>query len=149
MISFLFWENNLHITLYSEVLLIAAESIAQTEGVTDEAVSYLTDVRSRAYWETDRSQIESELAVLSKEQFIEEVWKERLRELPLSFKIWPDIQRTRMYPVTSASNPGEINFVNIVGATNPFGKTFEEKHMLYPISLIVRQRNPNITGNGY
>jgi starch-binding outer membrane protein, SusD/RagB family len=143
------WTKDIRINTYSEVLLIAAESIAQSEGVTNEAVSYLSDVRSRAYWKVDRNQIESELAGLSKEQFIREVWKERLRELPLHFKIWTDIQRTRMYPVTTASNPGEVNFVNVIGATNPFGHMFEEKHLLYPIAERVLQSNPKLTSNGY
>jgi starch-binding outer membrane protein, SusD/RagB family len=143
------WGNDLRINTFAEVLLIAAESIARSEGVTDEAVTYLTDVRSRAYWKTERNQIKSELASLTDEKFIEEVWKERLRELPFLFKVWTDIQRTRKYPVTSSSNPGEVNFVNVVGAINPFGKTFEEKHLLYPIATRTQQSNPEITSNGY
>ena len=141
--------KDVSITLYSEVLLIAAEAIAQSEGVTSEAVGYLADVRSRAYWQTEKSAIVAELAGLSKDQFIKEVWKERLRELPLTYKIWPDIQRTRLYPVTSEANPGEVNFVNVVGHTNPYGATYQEKHLLYPISTRVRERNPELTGNGY
>lgn len=141
--------KDININLYSEILLIAAEAIAQTTGVTNEAVQYLADVRSRAYWQTDRSQIESELAGLTKEQFIEEVWKERLRELPFIFKTWSDIQRTHMYPVTSATNPGEVNFVNVIGHTNPYGATYQEKHLLLPIATRVKDRNPEITGNGY
>jgi len=141
--------KNIHINLYSEVLLIAAEGIAQSQGVTNEAVKYLADVRSRAYWQTDRSQIESELAGLTKEQFVREVWKERLRELPLIFRTWPDIQRTRLYPVTSDINPGEVEFVDVVGSVNPYGATFQEKHLLLPIATRVKDRNPEITGNGY
>jgi len=142
-------ERDIKISTYSEILLIAAEAIAQSTGVTSEAVEYLADVRSRAYWNTDRSQIESELAGLSKEQFIEEVWKERLRELPFLFKTWSDIQRTRMYPVTSAENPGEVEFVNVIGHINPYGATYQEKHLLLPIATRVKDRNPEITGNGY
>src|SRR5690606_28250084 len=141
--------KDININLYSEILLIAAEAIAQSEGVTNEAVQYLADVRSRAYWQTDRSQIESELSGLSKDQFIEEVWKERLRELPFIFKIWSDIQRTHLYPVTSATNPGEVNFVNVIGHTNPYGATYQEKHMLLPIATQVKDRNPELTKNGY
>ena len=141
--------RDVEINTYAEVLLIAAEAIAQTEGVTNEAVGYLADVRSRAYWQTDKSLIESELAGLSKDQFIEEVWKERLRELPLLLKVWSDIQRTRLYPATSATTLGEVDFVNVIGYTNPFGATYEEKHMLLPIAIRVRDRNPELTGNGY
>lgn len=141
--------KDVEINVYSEILLIAAESIAQTSGVTSEAVQYLTDVRSRGYWQTDRSEIETELSGLSKDEFIQEVWKERLRELPLIFKTWSDIQRTRLFPVTDASNPGEVTFVNVIGHTNPFGATYEEKHMLLPIATRVRDRNPSLSSNGY
>lgn len=141
--------KNINVNLYSEVLLIAAEAIAQSEGVTSEAVKYLTDVRSRGYWKTDRSSIETELASLDTESFVNEVWKERLRELPLIFKTWSDIQRTRQYPVTSEKNPGQVEFINIIGATNPYGATYEEKHLLLPIATRVRDRNPELTSNGY
>jgi len=140
---------NINIYGYAEVLLIAAEAIARSEGVTPEAVSYLTDVRSRAYWETDRDQIKSELEGLSVDLFIKEVWKERLRELPFYFKTWPDIQRTRLYPVTNPNNSGEVNFENVVGHTNPWGATFKEYHLLFPISKITLQRNPNIIEDSY
>jgi hypothetical protein len=141
--------KNVRIYRYAEVLLIAAEALARTEGVTNEAVSYLADVRNRAYWQTDRNQIESELQGLSEEEFVQEVWKERLRELPLQFKIWPDIQRTRMYPVTDVDNPGEVTFENVVGHDNTFGENFEEHHLLYPLPKRAKDRNPELTGNGY
>ena len=141
--------KDVEINTYAEVLLIAAEAIAESEGVTAEAVQYLADVRSRGYWQTDRSAIETELAGLSKELFVEEVWKERLRELPLIFKTWSDIQRTRLYPTTLASELGEVTFVNVIGHTNPFGATYQEKHMLLPIATRVRDRNPELTSNGY
>lgn len=135
---------------YAEVLLIAAEAIARSEGVTSEAVGYLADVRNRAYWETDRADIVSELSGLSEQAFVEEVWKERLRELPLEYRIWNDIQRTRKYPLTDENNPGEVTFVDVVGQSNVWGKTFEEKHLLFPISNNEMQRNPNLTQNpGY
>jgi len=132
---------------YSEVLLIAAESIARSEGVTEEAINYLTDVRNRAYWKKDRSEVKSELEGLSEEQFVKEVWKERHRELALSFRTWDDIRRTRKYPVASESNAGEVNFVDVIGHTNPFGATYEEEHMLLPISETTLQRNPNLEPN--
>lgn len=142
--------RNLNVTRYSEVLLIAAEAIARSEGVTAEAVGYLTDVRNRAYWTTDRSVIEAELSGLSEQQFVEEVWKERYRELALDFVAWHDIQRTRQYPTTSAGNPGEVTFVNVIGANNNWGQTFQERDLLYPISDDEKQRNENLTQNpGY
>jgi hypothetical protein len=82
---------------YAEVLLIAAGAIARSEGLTAEAASYQADVRGRAYWQTDRDDIVSDLSGLSEQQFVEEVCKERLRELPLKARTWSDIQRARLY----------------------------------------------------
>lgn len=142
--------KNMNVYRYAEVLLIAAEAIARSEGVTTEAVSYLADVRGRAYWQTDRSVIENELSGLSVQDFVEEVWKERLREFSLEWKIWFDIQRTRQYPTTTEGNPGEVNFVNVIGHTNPWGATFQEHHLLFPISDNDLQTNPNLQQNpGY
>lgn len=142
--------NNLHALRYPLVLLIAAKAIARTEGVTSEAVGYLADVRDRAYWQTDRTVIVNQLSGLSEQEFVEEVWKERLRELALEFKVWDDVRRTRQYPTSSEDNPGEVEFVNVIGATNQRGVPFQEKHLLYPISSDEIQRNPELTQNpGY
>ena len=142
--------RNFPIFRYAEVLLVAAEAIAQSEGVTAEAVGYLADVRARAYTKSTKEEIVSSLSGLSKEAFIEEVWTERLRELMLEFKIWDDIQRTRKYPTTTASNKGKVTYVNVVGAKNPWGATFEEKHLLWPLSDQETQRNPELAQNpGY
>jgi hypothetical protein len=135
---------------YAEVLLIAAEAIAQSEGVTAEAVKYLADVRARAYHTTPRAEIEASLSGLSKEAFTQEVWKERMRELVFEFRTWDDIQRTRLYPVTSDSKPGEATFVNLIGAVNPWGQTFKDTYLLWPISANELQRNPSLIQNpGY
>lgn len=143
-------DKDMSVYRYAEVLLIAAEAIARSEGVTPEAVQYLADVRARAYWQTDRSDIVSALSGLSVQEFVEEVWKERLRELPLEVRTWSDIQRTRLYPVTSGANPGEVNFVNVVGQSNNWGKIFQEHHLLLPISQNELDRNPELTQNpGY
>ncbi len=97
-----------------------------------------------------RNTIEAELLAMSEQEFVGEVWKERLRELALEFKLWPDIQRTRLYPVTSEDNPGEVEFVDVVGASNNWGQTYEEKHLLFPIPDEEMQRNPELVQNpGY
>lgn len=87
---------------YAEVLLMAAEAIAHSEGVTPEAVNYLAQVRARS---TSDSQIElsKQLLVLAVNKFIEEVWLERLRELPYEMKQLSDILRTGFYPVDKDS----------------------------------------------
>src|SRR5699024_10383491 len=93
--------KDIRVYRYAEILLIAAEAIARSEGVTSKAVSYLADVRDRAYWQTDRGIVKSGLNGLSEQEFVEEVWKVRYRELALNYKVWPDIQRTRTYPVAT------------------------------------------------
>lgn len=143
-------DKDVNLYRFAEVLLIAAEAVARTEGVTAEAVNYLAEVRSRAYWETDRSEIEAELSALSVQDFVEEVWTERLREFSLEFKLWFDIQRTRQYPVTTEGNEGVVHYVNVVGHTNPWGSVFQEHHLLFPISDDEIQRNPELEQNpGY
>jgi hypothetical protein len=125
-------------------LLIAAEAIARSEGVTPEAVNHLAEVRSRAYWKTDPAQIQAELQALPANEFVEEVWEERFRELVFEFQTWYDIVRTRKYPITSAAANGEITFVDVVGQMNPWGRTFAARHLLLPISEAERQRNPSL-----
>lgn len=135
---------------YAEVLLVAAEAIAQSEGVTAEAVGYLADVRARAYTKKTREDIINELSSLPKQDFIEQVWAERIREFSLEMKIWDDIQRTRKYPSTSESAKGVVNFIDVVGAKNPWGATFQSKHLLWPITDQELQRNPSLKQNpGY
>lgn len=139
--------KNLRVYSYPEALLVAAEAIAQSEGVTAEAVDYLTQVRARAYWTTDPETIRTELAGLSATDFVEEVWKERNRELIFDFKLWFDMVRTRKYP---AGADGDVTFVDLVGRQNTFGQTFEDKHLLLPIADSEIQRNPELTQNpGY
>lgn len=135
---------------YAEVLLIAAEAIARSEGVTSEAVGYLADVRARAYTKKTREEIVNSLSGLSVDAFVQEVWTERIREFIVEFKLWDDIQRTRKYPVTSESNKGVVTFVDVIGAKNPWNATFQEKHLLWPISDQEMQRNPALVQNpGY
>lgn len=140
-------EKDFPIYRYPEVLLIAAEAIARSEGVNAEAIGYVADVRARAYTSVSKETIVAELSKLSKDDFIKEVWAERLREFPLEFKVWDDIQRTRMYPVTSSKTPGVVNFVPVIGATNPWGGTYQEKDLLWPISKNEMQRNPSLVQN--
>ena len=136
---------------YAEALLIGAESIAQSSGVTAEAAKYLAEVKARANMEGKTvAAIATELQALSKDAFIEECWKERLRELPFDFKIWDDCVRTQKFPVISKTTKGEVEFVNLVGAQNASGYTIKSSDMLWPISPDEIQRNPNLTQNeGY
>jgi starch-binding outer membrane protein, SusD/RagB family len=142
--------KDLAIYTYSDVLLIAAEAIALSEGVTDEALNYLTQVRSRAFWKTDANQLKQSLAGLSVEQFVQEVWKERYRELVFEGRQWFDVQRTRMFPVPVGNASGEISFEPVVGHANGKGAIIQEKHLLLPIPTDEIQRNPSLVQNpGY
>ena len=133
---------------YPEVLLTAAEAIAQSEGVTDEAVGYLIDVRERAYWQDDRATLEAEVSSLSAAEFVEEVWRERYRELVFDCRLWFDMLRTRTFPQTAPG--GTINFVPLVGQSNTFGRSFETQHLLSPLPLTEMQRNEMLMQNpGY
>ena len=136
---------------YAEALLIGAEAIAQSSGVTAEAAGYLAEIKARANMEGKTvAAIATELQALSKEAFIEECWKERLRELPFDFKIWDDCVRTQKFPVISKTTKGAVEFVNLVGAQNAAGYTIKDSDMLWPISPDELQRNPNLTQNaGY
>jgi hypothetical protein len=134
---------------YAEALLLAAEAIAQS-GTVAEAAPYLAKVQARAYMNETEATLTAKLAAMSKEAFVEECWKERLRELPFDFKIWDDCVRTQKFPVISKTTKGDVTFVNLVGAQNASGYTIKDSDMLWPISPDEIQRNPSLTQNaGY
>jgi hypothetical protein len=125
----------------AEIYLIAAEAIAQTDGVTDEAVEYLAEIEARASLNKTKEQIKDELLTLSKDEFIQEVWTEKIREFIFENKIWNDITRTRMYPTVIDKR---FTFVDLIGAQNPWGKTFTEEDLYFPICSQEMQRNPEL-----
>ena len=135
---------------YAEALLLAAEAIAQS-GTVAEAAPYLAEIKARANMEgKTAATIATELATLTKEAFVEECWKERLRELPFDFKIWDDCIRTKKFPVISTTTKGDVKFVDLVGANNASGYEIKPSDLLWPISPDELQRNPNLTQNdGY
>lgn len=142
--------KDVNIYRYSEVLLIAAEATAKSGSVAD-AAEYIAEVKARSSLTgKTKDAFKAELSSLSKDAFVQEVWAERLREFPLEFKVWDDITRTRMYPQFSEANKGKVTFVNVVGASNNWGKTFQEKDLLWPLSTNELQRNSLLTQNpGY
>nr|WP_317046049.1 RagB/SusD family nutrient uptake outer membrane protein [Parabacteroides distasonis] len=100
---------------YAEALLDAAESIAQSTGVTAEAAGYLAQVKARANMEgKTAAEIASSLQSMGKQAFIEECWTERLRELPLEFKMWicVYVQACSEY---FRDNPGTSNLHSVSG----------------------------------
>ena len=126
----------------TEMYLIAAEALAQTSGVTDEAADLLATIEARASMSKTKDQIKASLLALSKEDFIKEVWTEKIREFIFENKIWNDITRTRMYP---SDQGGKLGFVNLIGAQNPWGKTFAEKDLYFPICSQEMSRNPALS----
>ena len=128
---------------YAEILLDAAESIAQSSGVNAEAAGYLAQLCSRAYGKSV-SELTSKYQGLSKDAFIQECWKERLREFPFEYKIWDDCVRTGKFPQISRTERGKVEFVNLIGAKTPSGATIKSEDLLWPISLNEMQRNPNL-----
>lgn len=141
-----------NIIRYPEMLLIAAEGLVKASGsVTAEAAGYLAQVKARVSLTGKTvSEYQNQLLTLSANDFIEEVWSERLREFPLEFLIWDDCVRTQKYPIFSATNKGQVTFVNLIGATNGNGYTIKESDMLWPLPYSEIQRNPNLTQNeGY
>ena len=142
----------------AEMYLFAAEAIAQTEGVTAQAIDALASVRARAYeyGGVTKEEIVAGLQGLSKEKFIEQVWLERYRELVFEFKQWGQIQRTRKYPKTNSMDSsipkGTAVFVDIttVGTDFSKGKNFSVDNLLWPFPESQIQQNRNLTQNpGY
>ena len=102
-----------HVSIYryAEALLVCAEAVAMSEGVTDEAVAWLLDVRCRANADLNRPEEERRLKAMSRDAFVEEVWIERYRELPFEMKIWQDVRRTGKLP-SALDNDGGVVFRN-------------------------------------
>ena len=132
-------------------MLNAAESIAQSQGVTAEAAGYLAKVQARADMSGKTVEdITSDLMKLGKLQFIEACWTERLREMPLEFKMWDLCTRIKKFPNISETIPGKVTYVDLIGAKNASGATFKESDLLWPLSVNEIQRDPNLEQNpGY
>lgn len=117
---------------YSEVLLMLAEALLNYEEGTNTAVSYLAEVRARAL-QTEVAEVTLALAPLSKEKLQEEVWLERLRELPFQFKQLWDVQRTRKYPKLQRTG---LRFIPLAQSQTP------QSHQLNPQALYLPLPTP-------
>lgn len=111
---------------YAEVLLMLSEALLHTEGVSEEAVDCLLDVRLRAIPNLSRDVAKAELMVLSPEELLQEVWTERLRELILEMKVGYDITRTGLYPMKPQGSE-RIIFVPVSEARTPQGHTLPKQ----------------------
>ncbi|GAA4798904.1 hypothetical protein GCM10023231_29580 [Olivibacter ginsenosidimutans] len=125
----------------AEIYLIGAEASAIANGsVTDEAATYLATIMHRASLTQSAESIKNRLLSLSIDQFVQEVWKEKMRELLFENKIWNDITRTRRYP--NFNTNGQVTFTDLIGSTNSFGGTYTEENLYLPICSQEIQRNP-------
>lgn len=140
----------------AEMYLFAAEAIAEAEGVTATAIDALVAVKKRAFINKTEAQIRAEIPT-AKQAFIQEVWRERYRELALEYKVWYDIQRTEMYPKTHSMDAavpvGTCEFVSVFNVTTPqsaqtgttFASKFSTGKLVWPLGNTVTQRNPKVT----
>lgn len=135
-------EKDYSIYRLAEMYLIAAEAIAMSGGSLDEAAGYLATIENRASIHKDFATIKNELLSLSKDEFVKEVWTEKIRETLFEFKLWGDILRTQQYPALTSD--GKFTFVPLVGAVNPWGITFTKDNQYIPYPDQVVQRNPKM-----
>ena len=112
-------DYNMPVFRFAEVLLIAAEGLARTnheDNAVGGAKYYLNQVRKRAGL-ADETATGNDL--------IQSILTERLHELPLEFKIWDDIRRTRLYPEASTES-GKLKWTALASAqiqNKPDGST--------------------------
>ncbi|MBL4559601.1 MAG: RagB/SusD family nutrient uptake outer membrane protein [Labilibaculum sp.] len=137
--------KNFVVYRYTDVLLIAAESLARSGGSLSEAAGYLAKVKARASLNLSESEIITALSSLSVQEFIEEVWTERYRESAFEFKAWFTMIRTKKYPVGDGS--GSVNYVDLIGHTNRWGATYTERDLLWQLPEQEMQKNPDLIPN--
>lgn len=128
---------------YAEVLLIAAEALAEVSGPNAEAEGYVNQVRARArnaagVVGTYPANVETGLA---KAAFIDVVMEERRIELAFEWKRWYDIKRR---------NLGDIVFKG-AGSTEPHATFDATRDYLFPIPKTELDVNPNLApqNSGY
>lgn len=130
-------QSDLNFTIYrlADVLLMYAEASNRAEGGPNSlAIECVNKVRQRA----DLSPIGS----MSQDAFEKEVWTQRDLELCYENKTWFDMLRTR-----KVRNVFSGEFQDFVGYTTPFGKTFTEKQLLFPIPQREIDNNTNLEQN--
>jgi starch-binding outer membrane protein, SusD/RagB family len=121
---------------YAEVLLIAAEALAEVSGPNAEAEGYVNLVRERArnYAGTITDFPANIESGLSKTQFVDAVLDERRLELAFEYKRWYDIKR-RNLGVAAFTGPN---------ALEPHANFNPERDYLMPIPRNEIDVNPNL-----
>lgn len=116
---------------YSEVLLLLAEALLESEDEVSTAIHCLAEVRGRALQQAP-SEVALALASLSKEELQAELWLERLRELPFQMKQLWDIQRTRKYPKVQG---GRLRLIPLEQAVTPQGHKLSPQGLVLPLPI--------------
>ncbi|MDR0333561.1 MAG: RagB/SusD family nutrient uptake outer membrane protein [Dysgonamonadaceae bacterium] len=131
---------------YAEVLLIAAEALVRSGGDVATAQGYLNQVRTRAGLSS---------ITLVGDALVQAILTERLHEMPLEFRVWDDIRRTRLYPEADGINSGTLKWTPLAQAS--IQNKPEEGvatvgvipvfSLLWPIPLSEMSSNPALVGN--
>ncbi|GAB3656566.1 RagB/SusD family nutrient uptake outer membrane protein [Echinicola sediminis] len=122
--------KNVGLIRYADVLLTFSEAQNEADGANAQAYNTLNQIRTRAGL--------PEISGLSKEQFREEVWKQRVWEFPAeNGLIWFDMKRTmKVYNGTG--------FSDFQGHTLPSGFTLTEDNLYWPVPANDATLNPNL-----
>lgn len=112
---------------YAEVLLIAAEAIAETEGVTAEAIGYVNQIRARARFNGSvQTGFPEDLpSTISGEAFKQAIREERRLEFAFEFNRWFDIKR---WGILEEAFKGS-------NSLEPHSNVMVERDYLFPLPL--------------
>ncbi|MDR0792090.1 MAG: RagB/SusD family nutrient uptake outer membrane protein, partial [Chitinophagaceae bacterium] len=130
-------KSDLNYTLFrlADGELMYAEASNRAEGSPNAtALQSVNDIRKRAGL--------APIGAMSQANFEHEVWSQRYFELCFENKMWFDIVRTQ-----KIRNDATGNWDDFVGSQMIPGVTFAEKNLLFPISLVDLNANPNLAPN--
>lgn len=121
---------------YAEVLLIAAEALAEISGPNAEAIGYVNQIRQRARnWPEGNSNFPEDVQEgIGTTEFIDLVLEERRLELAFEFKRWYDIKRRRI---------GEEVFTE-PNSLEPHPNFDPSRDYLFPLPQVDLAVNPNL-----
>lgn len=130
--------TNVRLIRFADVLLMYAETIANTDGDLAKAVSMVDRVRARA--NMPKLQVNHLAATQSKEAFLKRLQMERVLELSTEGQRWPDIKRWGLLDTTEG--------INELISRDPDFKNFEiGKHNRLPIPSNEINNNVNLVQN--
>jgi len=129
-------DNNYVLFRYAEVLLIAAESLNEISGPTEEVLGYINQVRERARrWPDKIADFPADVpSGLSTDEFRDVILEERRIELAFEYKRWFDIQRRKL---------GDEVYKG-ANSLEPHPDFNSDKHYLLPIPQKEIDMNPNL-----